>query len=75
MNTKQLVITALCVASLISLPACGNKKCCKQDESVEIRDNRENGADILVADEALDITDEEITIVLEEEKQSSTLKF
>ncbi len=81
MNTKQLFITLLCVASLLSLPACWCKKnkCCTKNESVEVVENRSTNTenDMMVAHEDFDINDqEEITIALEEEKQtSSTLKF
>jgi len=74
MNIKHLAITLLCVASLLSLPACGGRK--KQqvteNEMVEVANNDENNVDML---SAFDTNDAEITIVLEEEKHSSTLKF
>jgi len=79
MNIKHLAITLLCVASLLSLPACGGRKKqqATENEMVEVANNEKNNADMLVAedDNAFDTTDAEITIVLEEANHSSTLKF
>lgn len=78
MNIKHLAITLLCVASLLSLPACGGRKQ-KQatDNDTElVATKHENNQDMLVADDnSFNTDDAEITIVLEEEKHSSTLKF
>ncbi len=80
MNIKHLAITLLCVASLLSLPACGGKKqkqaTDNDTELVATKHENNNDADMLVAEnDSFNTDDAEITIVLEEEKHSSTLKF